>query len=141
MSDRFVIGEQADPVKELKRLLDYNEFIYDQDGESFTLVFSDRGYKWETCFECLDDAVIIFGIYPFEVSDMTKASVFCGEVNAQSLFGAMLLDTEMQRIIYRTCADMFDAYSAYEQIGRMLEYNADIITHFWDSAKEAAGNA
>ena len=138
MDDKFIIGEQADPRLELKRLLDYNEFIYTEQEDGFRLIFSDMGLKWETEFVCTEEEVLIFSVYPFSVRNQADAEEFCAMVNRQVVFGAMLWDSASGRLVFRTGADLFDAYSAYEQIGRQLEYNANVITYFWSQAADAA---
>ena len=48
MDDKFVIGEAPDPVTEVKNLLIYNDFLYEEYNGSFILRFEDRGMKWKT---------------------------------------------------------------------------------------------
>ena len=142
MADKFQIGEKADSVFEVLRLLDYNDFVYHRDGDTFVLCFEDKGMKWETDMICRDDGVLIYGVYPFSVRDREKARTLCGTVNGQALYGAMIIveGDELSptgcRLVFRTGADLFDAYSAYEMIGRSLEYNAGVITRFWEEAQK-----
>ena len=129
---KFQIGDQADAAGELEALLNYNGFAFQRQDGKFRMVFADRGFKWETVCVCLEQTVLIYGYYPFPISDGERARSLCGEVNRQALFGSMLLLDN--RLAFRTGADLFDAYSAYEHIGRALEYNAGIMVRFWNQA-------
>lgn len=129
---KFQIGDQADAAQELEDLLNYNGFAFQREGSKFRMVFADRGFKWETVCVCLEQTVLIYGYYPFPAADREKARCLCEEVNRQALFGSMLLLGK--RLAFRTGADLFDAYSAYEHIGRALEYNAGIMVRFWNRA-------
>ena len=137
MMGKFQIGDRADAVEEMESLLRYNGFDFQKDGERFRLVFSDRGCKWETICACLDHAVLIYGYYPFLIADRKRAAALCESVNRQVLFGSMLALEE--RVAFRTGADLFDAYSAYEHIGRALEYNAAVVVRFWNELASCAG--
>ena len=127
---KFQIGDQADPAEELEFLLRYNAFDYQREGQRFRLVFSERGRKWETICACMEQAVLIYGYYPFRVADRARATALCEEINRQVLFGSMM--TWKERVVFRTGADLFDAYSAYEHIGRALEYNASVVMRLWE---------
>lgn len=126
---KFQIGGQADAAEELESLLRYNGFDFQRQGGRFRLVFADRGCKWETVCACVGQTALFYGYYPFIITNQTRASALCEEVNRQVLFGSML--TVKNRAAFRTGADLFDAYSAYEHIGRALEYNAAVVVRFW----------
>lgn len=134
MEDKFTIGEAPDPVSEVRNLLLYNDFLYEEEEGRFILWFMDRGMKWKTEISVLGQCVLIYGIYPFAVFEGEEREAFLREVNEQAVFGAMIAADD--RLLFRTAADLFDAYSAYEQIGRSLEYNAGIITAFWEKAEK-----
>ena len=127
--EKFLIGDKADPAAELVHLLEYNGFAYRRDGDRFRVVFTDRGCKWETVCICREQSVLFYGLYPFPLRDAAKARELCGLVNSQVLFGALFPSGE--RLVFRTCADLFDLYSAYESLGRALEYNASVMVRFW----------
>ena len=76
--------------------------------------------------------VVIYGRYPFSVRDTDAALRLCADVGRQAVMGAMFPDGET--LVFRTGAVLFDSYSAYEQLGRALEYNAGIIVRFWAAA-------
>lgn len=115
-------------AEEVEALLRHNGFAFQRTDNRFRTVFSDSGFKWETVFVCQDETVLLYGRYPFPIIDGERARQFCESVNRQTLFGCMLLLEE--RLVFRTGADLFDLYSAYEQLGRALEYNAGVIVHF-----------
>lgn len=129
---KFQIGDQADAAQELEDLLHYNGFAFRRQDGKFRMVFADRGFKWEAVCVCLEQTVLIYGYYPFPVADRERARSLCEEVNRQVLFGSMLLLEK--HLAFRTGADLFDAYSAYEHIGRALEYNAGVMVRFWNQA-------
>lgn len=135
--EKFQIGEQADAAAELEALLRYNGFSFRRDGELFRMVFADRGFKWETVCVCPGRTVLIYGRYPFPAVDRERARKVCEEINRQVMFGSMFLSDG--RVVFRTGADLFDAYSAYEHIGRALEYNAGVMTRFWNKIAACAG--
>lgn len=132
MNEKFTIGEQADPVQEVRRLLTYNDFRYKEQNGTFSFRFRDRGYEWETLILCREKEVLIYGAYPFPVPEGEEVSRFLQKVNEQVLFGAMILSGK--KLLFRTGADLFDSYSAYEHIGRSLEYNAGVIVNYWEQA-------
>lgn len=121
----------------------------------FLTILTDRGCKWETVFVCRESTVLIYGRYPFLIAAGKRALETCEEINRQVIFGSMILLDEAgvknrkdetgehtaggkQRMAFRTAADLFDAYSAYEQIGRALEYNAGVMVRFWMQAFSCA---
>lgn len=133
---KFQIGDQADAALELEALLNYNGFAFQRQGSRFRMVFADRGFKWETVCVCQEQTVMIYGYYPFSVTNREMARDLCEQVNRQAIFGSMLLLEK--HLAFRTGADLFDAYSAYEHIGRALEYNAGIMVRFWNQAASCA---
>ena len=127
--DKLQIGEPVDAISELEELLRYNGFSYRRDGGRFYLVFADRGYKWETMCVCREQTVLFYSRYPFPIAETDAARRACGEIDRQVMMGSMFLSEG--RAVFRTAADLFDPYSAYEHIGRALEYNAGVIVRFW----------
>lgn len=127
--DKLQIGEPVDAAEELEYLLRYNAFSFRRDGTRFYLVFSDKGCKWETLCVCQKQMVLIYGRYPFPVSESERVRTVCEAINRQIVMGSMFIHEG--RVVFRTGADLFDAYSAYEHIGRALEYNAGVMVQFW----------
>ena len=138
MNEKFWIGEAPDPVTEVRSLLRYNDFLYEEENGTFTLRFSDREMQWKTVITTAEHCVLIYGIYPFPAAGGEPLLRFLSEVNRQAVSGAMITKEEngVTWLMFRTGSDLFDIYSAYETIGRDLEYNAAIITAFWNEAAQ-----
>ena len=126
MNDRLRI-DAVDPAEELAALLDFNEIKYRRYGTAFRFRLSDKGLVWETLCHAHGGAVLIYGVYPFAAADAMRGKI--DEVNAELTSGAFF--TRHGRLVLRTSADLFDAYAAYEAIGRALEYNAGAMVAFW----------
>jgi len=92
-------------------------------------MFTEGDKKWEMICKCERHMVIIYGLYPFKAADELKTARLLAELNATLARGCLFLDKG--RIVMRTSADLFDAYSAYETIARALEYNAQVVVSFW----------
>jgi len=128
----------ADAEKELLQLLEFNDIKAQKEGKNLRFILSSKGVKWETlCCPTDDGAVLIYGIYPFKVTDKEKALDFCQCVNKEARYGSMIYDD--CRLAFRIGSDLFDIYSAYETLGRALEYSAGIMTRFWVKATTVAG--
>jgi len=135
--DDLRLDGPADAEAELAQLLELNGIEAVQEGKSFRFLLSSHGVKWETvCSPTQDGAVIVYGIYPFPVENTPAAQNFCNRVNQSARYGAMLLD--QGRLVFRIGADLFDVYSAYETLGRALEYSAGIMVRFWVQASAAS---
>ena len=134
--DKLQIGEPVDAAVELEELLHYNGFSFRREGNRFYLVFSDRGCKWETLCICRNQMVLFYGRYPFPVMESESIRTVCEEINRQVVMGSMFVADG--RVIFRTGADLFDAYSAYEHMGRALEYNAGVMVQFWKQVAACA---
>lgn len=135
--DKFRIDGPIDAGLELRALLNYNHISFVEEKNGMRFIFVDRGLKWETFCQPTDDsAVLIFGLYPFYVKSSGMVHKFCNYVNTQARYGSMFCENE--RLVFRTGADLFDIYSAYETIARALEYNAGVIVRFWVRASACA---
>lgn len=128
--------DENDAEKELKYLLGYNGYSFAGENGHYSLKFRDDGNIWTTEFEILEEKILIWGIYPFECRNQERGLEFCNASNLQTVMGAFSL--YKAHLTYRTTADLFDAYSSYECLARALEYNANVIIHFWSRASEAS---
>ena len=138
--DKLRLDGPADAKAELEQMMEFNGIASKQEGQDYRFLLSSKGLKWETlCRPTGDGAVLIYGIYPFRVTDGKKAEAFCRRVNEAARYGAMLYRDEM--LTFRIGADLFDVFSAYETLGRALEYSAGIMTRFWVQASAAAEHA
>ena len=135
--DKLRLDGPADAKAELEQVMEFNGIAFKREERDYRFLLSSKGLKWETlCRPTEDGTVLIYGIYPFRVSDKKKAEAFCQRVNVAARYGAMLYRDET--LIFRIGADLFDVFSAYETIGRALEYNAGIMVRFWAQAASAA---
>ena len=134
--DKLRLDGPADAKAELEQVLEFNGITAVQEGRNYRFLLASKGLKWETlCCPTEDGAVLIYGLYPFRVRDTARAAAFCRRVNAAARYGAMLYRDET--LLFRIGADLFDVYSAYETIGRALEYSAGIMARFWVQASAA----
>ena len=131
--DELRLNGPADAKAELAQMLELNGIAAVQEGDNYRFLLGSKGVKWETvCCPTEDGAVVIYGIYPFRACDGGKAEAFCRRVNEAARYGAMRYRDET--LTFRIGADLFDVYSAYETLGRALEYSAGIMTRFWVQA-------
>ena len=131
--DELPLNGPADAKAELAQMLELNGIAAVQEGDNYRFLLGSKGVKWETvCCPTEDGAVLIYGVYPFHAGDGRKAEAFCRRVNEAARYGAMLYRDET--LMFRIGADLFDVYSAYETLGRALEYSAGIMTRFWVQA-------
>ena len=126
---KFNIDTTVDAAAELEAFLNYNGIEYRVSEGRYKLIFSSRGFKWETDCVCRERAVLIYGIYPFPAGDRAYALSLCSKINSRVLYGGMFIQDDT--VVFRTGADLFDSYSAYESIGRAIDYNARVMTEFW----------
>ena len=137
--DKLRLDGPADAKAELEQAMEFNGINAKREGRNYRFLLSSKGLKWETlCCPTEDGAVLIYGIYPFRVSDGRQAEAFCQRVNAVARYGAMLYRDET--LLFRIGADLFDVFSAYETLGRALEYSAGIMVRFWVQAASAANS-
>ena len=135
--DELRLDGPADAEAELQQLMEFNGIPAVREGRNYRFLLGSKGLKWETlCCPGENGAVLIYGIYPFRVCDSGRAQAFCQRVNAAARYGAMLYRDEA--LVFRIGADLFDIYSAYETLGRALEYCAGIMVRFWVQASAAA---
>ncbi len=96
------------------------------------------GAEWEVDCRCLDAQAECYGRYPFSVSGRADALRRCNEINLRTARGAMLLPPD-GRPVFRTVADIGDAYDAAERIERALDDNARLLLRFWGSLERVDG--
>lgn len=89
-----------------------------------------NGRLWEMCCLPMDDEVLCYGRYPFRLDDRAEGLRRCDEVNRQAVRGAMFLPDDGQPV-FRTRAELDDAYGARTRLKAAIEYNAAILSHFW----------
>lgn len=114
---------------ELESFFSYNGIIYRKVGGEYQFLFSSRGCKWKTVCRVHRRVVLIYGIYPFQATNSERADMACGEVNRRLLHGAMFRENDT--LVFRTDADIGDGWGAYDVILQAMEYNASVMTAFW----------
>lgn len=88
------------------------------------------GCVWEMCCLPMDEQVVCYGRYPFRLENRAEGLRRCEEVNRQVVRGAMFLPDD-GRPVFRTRAELDDAYGARRRLQAALEYNAAILSRFW----------
>lgn len=134
--ERFQLDPPVDAAQELRRLLSHSGFNFREEDGRFWLVFSERGCKWQTECVCRETAVLFYSSFPFVIKKEGLFNQLCQSVDSQVVFGSLFRVEE--RAVFRTAADLPDAFSAYEQLARMLEYNAGVVVRFWDEVAACA---
>jgi hypothetical protein len=136
---RFHFQDAPEGAAELAALLDDSGVPYVRSGGRFRILFAKRGRAWRTVCDCEGSRVLIYGIHPQPVSDRTAALAACSDINRQIVQGGCFLT--QGRIVLRTGAELLEALTARETLARALEYNAAVVTSFWDAlAAGAAGS-
>lgn len=139
MSARFHFQDNPDGAAELAALLDDSGVPYKRSGNRFELLFTKQSRTWRTVCDCEGSRVLIYGIYPQPVLDPTAARTVCSNVNRQMVRGACFLTQE--RIVCRTGAELFEPLTAREALAQALEYNAAVISHFWEMLAAGASGS
>ncbi len=135
MAGRFV-DECPDALRELMHVLNDNGIHYQVEKGGIRLAFSKGGRVWETVARSAPQTLLLYGLYPFEVETSGRLLSQLNEINEILVNGGLFVSSG--RIVLRTGADLFDAYSAQESIMRALEYNAGAIVRFWHALQSAA---
>ncbi|MDE7243024.1 MAG: YbjN domain-containing protein [Oscillospiraceae bacterium] len=118
--------------RQLTALLDDSGVVWRREMGEIRFRFTSGAMTWETACRCLDNQVLVYGRYPFEIpaDRRTQALEACGGINSRVVRGGIYLTPE-GRVVFRTWADMGDAYTARDALARALEYNIAVVTHFW----------
>lgn len=139
MSDRFRFQDNPDGAAELAALLDDSGVPYKRSGSRFELLFTKKGRTWRTVCDCEESRVLVYGIHPQPVSDPTAARTVCSDVNRQMVRGACFLT--QGRIVCRTGAELSEPLTARETLAQALEYNAAVLSHFWEALAAGASGS
>ena len=125
--DRFLLDGDLSSESELEAFLEYNGVSFVREPGGFRFLLTEGGCGWETVCRFTRRSVIIYGLYPFELTDGILPTL--NAINAKLIRGCMLLNEG--GVSVRTSADLYDAYGSYEAIARALEYNAGVIVKYW----------
>lgn len=132
----FLFDEREEPAALLEALLDTSGIQYLHQKGQFRFLFSSRGYRWETVCQCREGGVMVYGRYPFQVRERTKALEACCVCNEQVIRGGMFLAGA--ELVFRTWADTDDPVTALQSLSQAITYNAAVMAQFWDTARQSA---
>ncbi|MGI6192784.1 MAG: hypothetical protein ACOYI3_04395 [Christensenellales bacterium] len=136
---RYDFSQPLNADAELEDLLKQSGVDYRKTGGRFSFLFSNKGCKWQTVCDCVGERVLIYGIHPTPVRDEASALAACSEINRKAVAGGCFLSEG--RLIFRTSAELFEPCAAAEALTRALEYNAAVMSAFWETmAQGAAGS-
>ena len=127
-----------DGSAELTALLERSGVEYVREGDQFRFRFSSGGCTWQTVCSCREDLVLVFGVHPAPVQNAATGLALCGALNSQVVQGSFFLQED--RFVFRTSARLTERFEAQARIAAALEYNAAVISHWWERlARGAAG--
>ena len=123
---------------ELSALLERSGVDFVREEDRFRFRFSSGGCTWQTVCRCQGELVLVYGVHPAPVTDPARALALCGRLNARLAEGSLFLQEE--RFVFRTSARLTEALEAQSRIARALEYNAAVLSRWWERmAAEAQG--
>lgn len=114
----------------LTALLDESGAVWTAQAGWIRFRMERGGCVWETCCLPMDGEVLCYGRYPFRIEDRAEGLRRCDAVNRQAVRGAMFLPDD-GRPVFRTRAELDDAFGARNRLKAAIEYNAAIISRFW----------
>ena len=132
----YAFYDTPDTAAEIRNLLEFNGMDYAENDGCFRLIFCSQGRKWRTAIAAQENFAIVCGEYPFSPAEFTKGFALCSRINSEIVTGCAFVSG--QSLIFKTTADIFDGYYAYEAIARALEYNAGAMLHYWADAYECS---
>ena len=123
---------------ELAALLERSGVDFVREDGQFRFRFSSGGCTWQTVCRCQGDLVLVYGVHPAPVTDPARALALCGRLDARLAEGSIFLQEE--RFVFRSSARLTEALEAQSRIARALEYNAAVLSRWWERmAAEAQG--
>ena len=115
---------------ELAALLERSGVDFRREGERFRFLFTSRGCKWQTVCDCQENLVLVYGIHPVRVTNTAESLALCSQINRRVIQGSFFLQEE--RFIFRTSAELTERLEAQARIARALEYNAAVLSAYWE---------
>ena len=116
--------------EEVRALLEYSGVDFRQEGDQFRFSFTSRGCRWQTVCQCQGSLVLIYAVHPARVTRPDCALALCSELNSRVIQGSFFLQED--RLIFRTSAQLTERFDARERIASALEYNAAVLSHYWE---------
>ena len=115
---------------ELAALLEHSGVDFVRQGELFQFRFTSGGCTWRTVCRCHGDLVLVYGVHPAPVEDIPAALALCSALNAKVVQGSFFLRED--RFVFRTSAQLTEAFEARARIAAALEYNAAVLSRWWE---------
>ena len=115
---------------ELAALLERSGVDFVRQGDQFQFRFSSGGCTWQTVCRCQGDRVLVYGVHPVPVENTGQALALCSRLNSRLVEGSLFL--QEGHFIFRTSARLTEAFEAQSRIADALEYNAAMLSHWWE---------
>lgn len=123
---------------ELAALLERSGVDFVRRQDQFRFRFTSGGCTWQTVCRCQGDRVLVYGVHPAPVKDRARAEALCSRLNAGLAEGSFFVRED--RFVFRTSARLTEYFEAQERIAGALEYNAAVLSHWWEGlTAEAQG--
>ena len=122
--------QPPDGGSELAALLERSGVDFVRRGDQFWFRFTSGGCVWQTVCRCQDSLVLIYGVHPAPVTDSARAQALCSRLNSRLVEGSFFL--REGRFVFRTSARLTEAFEAQARIAAALEYNAAVLSHWWE---------
>ncbi len=114
----------------LKSLLDSEGVEWTEESGWVRFRMRHDAMLWETACRAYDNALLIYGRFPFRPAGPDRARRICEEINRSLVRGALYL-AEDGSPVYRCRAELDDIYGAEDRIAAALRYSARTVAHFW----------
>ena len=125
---------------ELAALLERSGVDFVREEDQFRFRFSSGGCTWQTVCRCQGDLVLVYGVHPAPIQQEDRAAALCSRLNSRLVEGSLFL--REGHFVFRTSARLTEAFEAQRRIAGALEYNAAVISRWWERlTAEAAGPA
>lgn len=119
-----------DGGQELAALLERSGVDFVREGDRFRFRFAAGGCAWQMVCRCVEDRVLVYGVHPAPVLDEGGAAALCSRLNGRLAEGSLFL--QEGHFIFRTSARLTEYFEAQERIAAALEYNAAVLSHWWE---------
>lgn len=111
-------------------LLDERETDWTRERGYIRFALRREGMAWEADCLCRSRELLIYGRYPFTLSDRGAALELCNRANLAMSRSTLLLPGDA-RPAWRTAADMGDIYDAAFRLREALDDNSGAVVRWW----------
>ncbi len=122
--------KEEDAIRLLKSFLDSEGVEWVEENGWIRYRSRHGAMIWETACRAMEDALLFYGRFPFQICDRGKARCVCEEINRRLVRGSLFL-AEDGSPVYHCRTDLDDVYGAEDRIAAALEYSAQVISHSW----------